>query len=238
MTWEGGSILKLERTEFRQGAFVLQANLSIKPGITTAVIGPSGAGKSTLLGGIAGFVTQTQGVILWKETRLSGAKPQLRPVSMLFQDHNLFPHLSVTQNVGLALAPRLKLTAEQRDNVDAMLLRVGLSGLGQRHPSDLSGGQQSRVALARALLQDRPILLLDEPFSALGPALKDEMLDLTLELAQNRAVVMITHDPKDALRIANEAIGVANGMAYAPLPIHDFLTAPPEALIGYFSQNQ
>ena len=174
-------MLTLETATFQQGGFALSADWAIAPCSVTAVIGPSGAGKSTLLGGIAGFVPQSGGRLMWDGTDLTGLSPDKRPVSMLFQDNNLFPHLTVLQNVALALGRKLRPNADVRQQVQAMLERVGLQGLADRKPAGLSGGQQSRVALARALLQDRPVLLLDEPFGALGPALKNEMLDLMVE---------------------------------------------------------
>ncbi|MEL6960212.1 MAG: ATP-binding cassette domain-containing protein, partial [Pseudomonadota bacterium] len=177
-------MLTFDKTVFQQGAFRLQVDLSIPPGGVTALIGPSGAGKSTLLHGIAGFVPQPEGDVRWADASLTGLAPEERPVSMLFQDNNLFPHLTAIQNVALALAPRLWPSLADRKTAEAMLARVGLGDLSDRKPGALSGGQQSRVALARALLQDRPILLLDEPFGALGPKLKAEMLDLTVQLAE------------------------------------------------------
>lgn len=230
-------MLTLENVVFQQGQFALGADLRVSPGTITAVIGPSGAGKSTLLHGIAGLVPVVSGDMSWANGSFVTAPPDRRPISMLFQDNNLFPHLTALQNVALALAPRLRLRPEDRDMAMEALDQVGLNGLHDRKPKALSGGQQSRVALARALLQDRPILLLDEPFSALGPAMKDEMLDLTARLAAGRTVMMVTHDPVDAERIADEIIGVSDGQAYAPIPAADFLANPPADLQTYFSRS-
>lgn len=228
-------MLRLESATFAQGGFDLSADLSVVEGKVTAVIGPSGAGKSTLLHGIAGFVAQTEGRLLWDGRDISNARPDQRPVSMLFQDNNLFPHLTVMQNVALALGSKLRPSTEVQQRVEAMLEEVGLSGLSGRKPSALSGGQQSRVALARALLQDRPVMLMDEPFGALGPGLKAEMLDLSVRLAQGRTVMMVTHDPEDAARIADEVIGVVAGQALAPRGAQDFLNDPPEQMRDYFT---
>ena len=116
-----------------------------------------------------------------------------------------------------------------------MLERVGLNGLSGRKPGALSGGQQSRAALARALLQDRPIMLMDEPFSALGPALKDQMLDLSVDLARDagRTIIMVTHHPADAARVADNIIGVADGRAWTPTSTRVFFDAPPEPFKDY-----
>lgn len=220
---------------FSQGGYVLSADLQIEVGKVTAVIGPSGAGKSTLLGGIAGFVPQTRGVLLWAGVNITKLAPAKRPVSMLFQDNNLFPHLTVLQNVALALSAKLNPTALDRQRVEDMLKRVGLTGLADRKPAALSGGQQSRAALARALLQDRDVMLMDEPFSALGPGLKAEMLDLSVALAKEagRTVLMVTHDPSDAARVADAIVGVSPNKAWAPVATRNFLSDPPEAFVEY-----
>ena len=136
-------------------------------GARAAVMGPSGAGKSTLLEALAGFVP-AEGRMEWDGAPLSGP-PGARPVAMLFQDGNLFPHLSVRRNAGLGIRPDGRLGRADRARVDEALGRVGLSGMEDRLPAALSGGQRGRAALARALLMRRPLLLLDEPFAALGP---------------------------------------------------------------------
>ena len=228
-------MLTFEKAVFRQGDFTLSADLAVPTGGVTAVIGPSGAGKSTLLHGVAGFVPQAAGRLMWDGRDIAASPPQDRPVSMLFQDNNLFPHLTVMQNVALALTPKLRPARDVKERVEDILARVGLKGLSTRRPAGLSGGQQSRVALARALLQDRPVMLMDEPFSALGPALKDEMLDLSVSLAAGRTVVMITHDPADAARVAEAIIGVVPGRALGPVATQTFLTDPPVEMRDYFS---
>ncbi len=227
-------MLTFEGVVYSQGAFSLAADLSVAAGKVTAVIGPSGAGKSTLLHGVAGFVPQTAGRLLWDGAAIGAKTPDRRPVSMLFQDNNLFPHLTVLQNVGLALTTGLRPSKDVTERVEDMLAQVGLSGLSTRKPAGLSGGQQSRVALVRALLQDRPVMLMDEPFSALGPALKDEMLDLSVSLAAGRTVIMVTHDPNDAVRIADEVVGVVDGKAWVPLETSAFMAQPPEPMKNYF----
>jgi thiamine transport system ATP-binding protein len=230
-------MLRFEKAVFSQDEFAISADLTVAAARVTAVIGPSGAGKSTLLHGIAGFVPQTGGRLWWQNTDISGNTPDKRPVSMLFQDNNLFPHLTVLQNVALALTRKLRPPHKVVAQVEDMLTKVGLSGKSQRKPGGLSGGQQSRVALARALLQDRPVVLMDEPFSALGPALKHEMLDLSRSLASDRTVIMVTHDPNDAVRIADEVIGVAAGTAFPPVATSAFMSNPPEPMRRYFGSS-
>ncbi|MEM6940877.1 MAG: ATP-binding cassette domain-containing protein [Pseudomonadota bacterium] len=228
-------MLRLEEIEIAQGSFRLQADLCLSEGMTYAVIGPSGAGKSTLLGAICGFVPLARGRIWGDGIDLAKVSPGQRPVTMLFQDNNLFPHLSVAQNVGLGCRPDLRLSRADQSRVEEALDRVGLAGFGARKPGTLSGGQQSRAALARVLVQARPWVLLDEPFAALGPALKTEMLELVRDLrAETGAgLIMVSHDPHDVRHIADEAIFVAEGQAHAPQPVQALLDSPPPALSAY-----
>lgn len=193
-------MLQLDHLILRQGSFSLTADWSADAGARIAVMGPSGAGKSTLLAAIAGFLTPTGGAVRWQGQDLGPVPPGQRPMTILFQDQNLFPHLTITQNLGLGLRPDLRLSKAERDRVDQALEQTGLTGLGARRPAQLSGGQASRVALARALLRARPILMLDEPFAALGPALRAEMLALVGDVADvtGALVLMVTHDPQDA----------------------------------------
>ena len=228
-------MLQLENLCLTQGPFRLQANWALPAGETLAIIGPSGAGKSTLLMAIAGFRPATTGRILWNGADMASLPPGKRPVSILFQDQNLFPHLTIARNLGLGLNPRLRLTAAEWARVDAVLDRVGLAGMGNRRPSELSGGQQGRAALARALLMQKPLLLLDEPFAALGPALKADMLSLVTEVVTETkaTLLMVTHDPQDARRHASLTSFVADGTALAPEPTESLFANPPAALQAY-----
>lgn len=228
-------MLHLDHLLLTEPGFALTADLTVPKGARVAVIGPSGAGKSTLLNAIAGFMAPTKGRILWQGADLTALPPGDRSLTILFQDQNLFPHLTVAQNLGLGLSPRLRLSADQHKAIDRALERVGLATLGPRLPSQLSGGQQGRAALARALLRARPMLLLDEPFAALGPALKADMLDLVSEVAAETGatVLMVTHDPADARRFADQTILVADGKAQPPQDTATLFKDPPQALKDY-----
>ena len=228
-------MLTLDGVVLRQGDFSLVADFTVEAGARVAVIGPSGAGKSTLLSLIAGFLQPDAGRVIWQGRDITTTVPGARPVAMLFQDNNLFPHLTVAENVGLGIRPDLRLSQEQRGRVEDALERVGLAGYGVRKPAALSGGQQSRAALARVLVQDRPLVLLDEPFAALGPALKAEMLDLVEAVLDETGagLLMVSHDPADARRIASETILVAEGRAEGPVATSDLLDNPPPVLRAY-----
>ncbi|MCK0168424.1 ATP-binding cassette domain-containing protein [Jannaschia sp. S6380] len=228
-------MLRLDGVVIRLGAFTLAADVTFSAGGITALMGASGSGKSTLLSAVAGFLSPASGRILVGDRDITSAAPGDRPLSMLFQDQNLFPHLTVAQNTGLGLRPDLRLSPDQRTARDAALDRVGLGGLGDRLPRDLSGGQQSRAALARALLRGRPWLLLDEPFSALGPALRAEMLTLLRDTAQTEglSVLMVTHDPQDARAIADRTAIVADGRVHPPAATGPLFDDPTPALRAY-----
>jgi thiamine transport system ATP-binding protein len=228
-------MLRLEGLEIRQGTFRMGADMALEQGRKYAVIGPSGAGKSTLLGALCGFVPLAQGRLFWQGDEITDADPGERPMTMLFQDNNLFPHLSVKQNIGLGIRPDLRLSAQDKTRVAQALARVGLSDQAGKKPGALSGGQQSRAALARVLVQARPWVLLDEPFAALGPALRNEMLDLVQDLVTETGagLVMVTHAPEDVRRIADEVVFVGSGRAEAPKPAAELMDNPPPELRAY-----
>lgn len=228
-------MLTLDSATIENGAFSMTASFSVSDVSIIAVVGPSGAGKSTLINGISGFLPVSKGRVMWGDTDITSLPPGGRPVSMLFQDNNLFPHLTVAQNVGLGIRPDLKLDGSQRQYVADALGRVGLEGLETRKPGALSGGQQSRAALARILVQNKPLILLDEPFAALGPALRVEMLTLVAELAKESGatVLMVSHAPADARQIADQTILVVEGVAHAPVATAELFSNPPAALRDY-----
>lgn len=226
-------MLTLDGLRLTRGDFTLTADCTVPAQGITALIGPSGGGKSTLLSLIAGFADPDAGRILWGDLLLTPLPPGKRPVATLFQDNNLFPHLDVLTNVCLGLAPGGRPSASQKARAMDALARVGLTGFETRKPGALSGGQQSRAALARILLTERPIVLMDEPFAALGPALKAEMLDLVAELLAKATVLMVTHDPSDARRIAGTTMLVDDGAVSAPVETSALLDDPPPGLAEY-----
>jgi thiamine transport system ATP-binding protein len=231
-------MLEFKDLRLMRDTFTLAADFAVERGKRVAIIGPSGAGKSTLLDAVTGFLDPVAGQVIWNGADITDVYPEERPVSVIFQDGNLFPHLSVSQNVGLGFRPSLKLSDAERNRLSDVLDQVGLAGMEKRRPADLSGGQQSRVALARALVQARPLLVLDEPFSALGPALRREMLDLVSEVVERlqATLLMVTHDPDDARYFADQVVFVSDGQASPPHETITLFNNPPPALSEYLGK--
>lgn len=221
-------MIDVSHATFRYEDLLMDFTLSVAKGRFMAIIGPSGGGKSTLLSLIAGFEPPLSGTIRIDGRDMAGVAPAARPVSMIFQDHNVFAHLDLWTNVALGISPALKLNEPQREEVSAALKRVGLVGLEKRKPGEVSGGERQRVAIARALVRDKPVLLLDEPFAALGPALRRDMLDLLLALQKERGltILMVTHQPEDARYAATETAFLAGGRILAMGPTPDILDNP------------
>ncbi|HKL69453.1 ATP-binding cassette domain-containing protein [Salibaculum sp.] len=229
--------LELEHVNIALDGFELCADLKVGTGGFIALLGPSGAGKSTVLNAVAGFVPLASGAIRWGDARIDHLPPGDRPVATLFQDNNLFPHLNVARNVALALTTRARPSKDDTRRAEEALSRVGLSGMGARMPGTLSGGQQSRAALARVLLQNKPLVMLDEPFSALGPGQRQEMLALCREVlgGAGRTVLFVSHDPVDAAQ-ADAICVVIDGTMSPPRPVTDVLDAPSGPLRAYLGK--
>ncbi|MFC4623715.1 thiamine ABC transporter ATP-binding protein [Daeguia caeni] len=228
--------IRLDAVRFDYGDMHMLYDTTIPAGAITAIVGPSGSGKSTLLNLIAGFEQPLSGRVLIGGADVTGLAPAERPVSMVFQENNLFAHLTVEQNVGLGRSPRLKLDAEDHAAIRSALSRVGLDGKEKRKPEALSGGERQRVAIARALVRDKPVLLLDEAFASLGPAMRLQMLDLILELKRETGmtVLMVTHTPEDALYLDAGLVFIENGRISAQGPAKELLAETgPEALRRY-----
>jgi thiamine transport system ATP-binding protein len=216
--------IRLEYVRFSYPDMTMDFDVEVPSGSLTALMGPSGSGKSTILDLIAGFREPDSGRILIGSNDVTTLPPDRRPVSMIFQENNLFGHLDVAKNVGLGRSPSLRLTEKDHADVAHALARTGLAGKERRLPRELSGGERQRVALARALVRDRPVLLMDEPFASLGPALRNEMLDLVLELQAERAltVLFVTHHPDDARHVASRIIFIEAGRIVTAGPASEF----------------
>jgi thiamine transport system ATP-binding protein len=218
-------MLLIEKCRLSWPDFQADYSLSVAAGSFCAVIGPSGGGKTTLLHMIAGFETPESGALSFAACDLLPLPPARRPVAIVFQDHNLFPHLTAARNVGLGVRPSLRLSEAEQGLVDETLSAVGLDGFGNRKPGEMSGGQRQRVALARALVSRRPLLLLDEPFSSLDPGLRRGMIRLVDTLRRRRGitVVMTIHTPEEVVGIADRMAFVTEGRVIA--------TGTPDAVL-------
>jgi len=231
-----GAAVRLENVAFSYGETAMSFDLDVEASEIVAIMGPSGSGKSTLLNLVAGFEAPSSGRILIGGEDAAGLPPAQRPVSMVFQENNLFSHLDVARNVGLGRSPSLRLTGADRADIAAALARTGLAGKEKRLPAELSGGERQRVALARALLRDRPVLLLDEAFASLGPALRREMLELVRDLHAERrmTILMVTHHPGDARALCHRIAFVEDGRVAAVAPTAEmFSPDAPEAFRAY-----
>jgi molybdate transport system ATP-binding protein len=203
----------------RRGPVTVDVALEVADGEVLAVLGPNGAGKSTLLRVLAGLLPPDGGRVAvdgttWDDVAARVHLPaHRRPLGMVFQDHLLFPHLSVLENVAFGPRTRGASRAAARTAAAAWIGRVGLDGLGDRRPGQLSGGQAQRAALARALVGDPALLLLDEPLSALDARTR---LAVRAELRRHLAdyagsAVLVTHDPVDAMALADRVVVVEDG---------------------------
>ncbi|CUI74286.1 ATP-binding cassette domain-containing protein [Cognatishimia activa] len=205
---ETGLCLDNLQIHHRDGRLLAAVNTQVAPGTVVSLMGPSGVGKSTILSAITGALAPEftcSGVITLNGRKLNELAPQKRRVGILFQDHLLFPHLSVGQNIGFGLPPGVD---DRATKIDAALYEIGLEGFTNRDPDTLSGGQRARVALMRMLLAEPEAILLDEPFSRLDATLRDRMRKLVFDRARaaNLPVLMVTHDKADADAAGGEVI--------------------------------
>ncbi len=188
-------------------------SLDIKAAEIVGILGTSGSGKSTMLDLIAGFLVPTGGTVEFEEEDLLNSFAENRPVTILFQNHNLFEHLSVYKNILLGINRSLKSTPDDRDKVENILKEIALYKYKDKLVSALSGGQQQRVALARSLIRTTPILLLDEPFTGLDYDTRVEMLNLlrAITTQRNLYTIMVTHEIEDCKLIADKVYRLKKG---------------------------
>ncbi|MFH4293378.1 ATP-binding cassette domain-containing protein, partial [Acinetobacter baumannii] len=184
--------------------------LDVADGEFIVMVGPSGCGKSTLLRMVAGLERVTEGDIWINDQRVTEMEPKDRGIAMVFQNYALYPHMSVEENMAWGLKIRGMGKQQIAERVKEAARILELDGLLKRRPRELSGGQRQRVALARCLVREQPILLLDEPFSALDPALRQEMLTLVSTSCQQQkmTLLMVSHSVEDAARIATRSVVV------------------------------
>ncbi|MGZ2486752.1 putative spermidine/putrescine transport system ATP-binding protein [Rhizobium pisi] len=202
------------RKEYGPVVAVHDVNLDVRRGEFLTFLGPSGSGKSTTLYILAGFETPTKGDITLEGKTLLATPSHKRNIGMVFQRYTLFPHLTVGENIAFPLKVRRKSKAEIDSKVKEMLRLVRLEGFEDRKPAQMSGGQQQRVALARALAYDPPVLLMDEPLSALDKKLREEIQHEIRRIHQQTEVTIlyVTHDQEEALRLSDRIAVFSKGI--------------------------
>jgi spermidine/putrescine transport system ATP-binding protein len=222
-------------------------SLTLQPGEFFSLVGPSGCGKTTTLRLIGGFEEPTSGEILLAGASVIGTRPYERDVSTVFQNYALFPHLTVEQNVAFGLQ-RKRFGSERkhrfgkreiRDKVETALAMVQLSGKEGRKPNEISGGERQRAALARSLVLEPKVLLLDEPLSALDPKLRKQMR-IELKSLQRRvgiAFLFITHDQEEALSLSDRMAVMNNGVLEQDGKPRDLYDRPASRFVAEFLGN-
>ncbi|MPV86111.1 thiamine ABC transporter ATP-binding protein [Ostreibacterium oceani] len=229
-------MLVVEKIAATYPEFTLAADFQAGAGEILVVSGPSGAGKTTLIELIAGFIPMQQGRILLDSKDISQCAPSARNMMTIFQSNNDFPHLSVEKNVLLGATPLLRHLPRFRSQVDAAMAAVGLSAFAKRLPDALSGGQRQRIALARSLLSQRRVWLLDEPFAALGPRMRVEQLQLIQQLTVSNQLItlVVTHQPQE-MRLADRLLFLNEGKISTIGDLNALLDNPPAALAAYLA---
>jgi putative spermidine/putrescine transport system ATP-binding protein len=233
--------LRLENVTKRYGSAVALDGVSIavEQGDFVTLVGPSGSGKSTALMAIAGFVTPDEGRIVFDNRDVTRVAPERRGFGVVFQGYALFPHMTVARNVAYPLEVRGETRAAIEAKVRRVLDLVQLKGLEDRRPSMLSGGQQQRVAIARALVYEPPLLLLDEPLSALDRKLRGELQSglKALHARLGTTFVNVTHDQEEALGLSTSVVVLSAGRVMqqaSPGAIYD---EPETAFVADFIGN-
>ncbi len=213
---------------------VIDASLDLDDGHVLAVLGPSGSGKSTLLRAVAGLEPPAAGRICWDGADLAGVPTHKRGFALMFQDGQLFGHLTVARNVGYAL--RLRRTPGAEARVRELLALVGLEGYADRLPATLSGGERQRVALARSLAVEPRLLLLDEPLSALDAGLRERLAGDLRDIlrAAGTTALMVTHDQEEAFAVADRIAVMRAGRVVQQGDIAAVWRAPADAETALF----
>jgi iron(III) transport system ATP-binding protein len=225
--------LRLEGIEKCFGAFVAlkSVDLKIERGELVCFVGPSGCGKTTLLRIIAGLETQTRGRVIQNGRDVSSAPPAARDYGIVFQSYALFPNLTIRDNVAYGLVNRRRGRADIDARVAELLTLVGLADSGPKYPSQMSGGQQQRIALARALATAPSLLLLDEPLSALDAKERERLRGEIRQLQRRLGVttILVTHDQEEALSMADRVVVMNHGVIEqvgAPLEVYERPVTP------------
>lgn len=199
---------------YPNGDGVENINIQVHEGEFVTMLGPSGCGKSTILRTLGGFLKIDEGEILLDDQAIQDLPPEKRPTAMVFQSYNLWPHMTVYENLMFGLKIRKVPKAVMQKEADEALKLVGMEGYGKKYPNQLSGGQQQRVAIARALLLKPSVLLLDEPFSALDAKIRQQMREELKRIQEelNITVVFVTHDQEEAMALSHRIVVMNKGV--------------------------
>ena len=217
-------MIKLENISIKLDNFRTKFTVEINKGEWVGIIGQSGAGKSTFLNLIAGFAQPDVGSLLINNIEMRDLPASKRSISSLFQDNNLFPHLSVYQNIAIAIKPNLKLHDNEKKKIFEIIEYLNLSSKIHSSIGTLSGGERQRVALGRVMSSDKKILLLDEPFSQLDPNLRIEMLELIKKIREkkNITIIMAIHTPAEAIDFVSRFLLIKKGEILRELEPQDY----------------
>ncbi|MBL0372549.1 ABC transporter ATP-binding protein [Rhizobium sp. KVB221] len=215
---------------------VSEFDLSVSKGEFIAFLGPSGCGKTTTLRMIAGFESISSGDMMIKGVRMNDVPPEHRPTSMIFQSYALFPHMTVRRNVGYGLEVKGLSDADRNAKVDRILATLGLEDIADRKPDKLSGGQRQRIALARGLVVEPDILLLDEPLGALDANLRKAIQNELKLLQKNLGVtfIFVTHAQSEALALSDRIVVMNQGRVEQISPPHQLYTRPNTPFVAQF----
>ncbi|QWU16918.1 putative spermidine/putrescine transport system ATP-binding protein [Paenibacillus sophorae] len=221
---------------YKTGEGVTDISLDVKKGELVTLLGPSGCGKTTVLRSIGGFLEPDSGEIMIASRNVVKLPPEKRPTSMVFQGYNLWPHMSIYENLAFGLKIRKTPKAEIKSAVEDALRLVRLPGVEKKFPSQLSGGQQQRIAVARSLLLKPEVLLLDEPFSALDAKLRHEMREELREIQTETGLTMVfvTHDQEEALSLSDRIVVMNQGNIEQIAAPQDIYDSPDTLFVAQF----
>ena len=227
--------------KYQNNTVVNNFNIDVKKGELISILGPSGCGKTTTLRMIAGFIAPTSGEIFLSEEKITDYPPEIRPVSTVFQNYALFPHLTVYENIEYGLRYPLKVgkkldKKEKKERTQKMISLVNLKGLENRRIDQLSGGQQQRVALARSLVLEPKVLLLDEPLSNIDTKLRETVRNEIRKIQKELGITMIfvTHDQEEAMSISDRIIVMNEGNIEQIGTPHEIYTFPETVFVAEF----
>jgi molybdopterin-binding protein len=231
-------VIAIKNLKVNLGDFLLQKiTLDIKPGEYFIILGPTGAGKTVLLESIAGLYPVLEGEVWIGNKEITGLSPEKREIGIVYQDQALFPHLSVEKNIAFGLKMRKCPKNEARARIDAIVEVVGISHLLKRSPATLSGGEKQKVALARALVTEPKVLLLDEPLSALDPETREKMQGELKEMHRKVMVTIIhvTHDFEEAIALGHRVAVLNDGCIAQIGTPEEFLRRPSSEFVARFA---